>query len=79
MRVIHPEYSDTLINPEIDDAFEFFPEFLPFFGFEVERINVFIFLGWVFGILDGAIRTQAKPFGVFMDTGMVRRTLEGQI
>ena len=45
---------------------------LPLPGFEIERINVLIFLRRIFRVLNRAIRTLAEPFRVFTDPWMIR-------
>ena len=48
-------------------------------GFKLERIDVLILLGWILGILHGAIGAPPKPFGVLRHIRMVGGTLEGNI
>ena len=79
MGVIHAENTHPLLNPEQENAPEFLPEFAPVLGLKVKGINVLIFLWWIFGILNGSIRTLYKPLVVFLHIGVVRGTLEGDI
>src|SRR5690606_30554768 len=41
--------------------------------------NVFIFFRWIFRKLYGPVGPPAKPFGIRLDIGMVRRTLKRDI
>src|SRR5690606_31594082 len=62
-----------------EDAFQLVPERLPVIGFKIERVDILILFGWVFGVLDTAVGSLAEPLGVFLDVGMVGRTLKGDV
>ena len=61
MGVINPKNANSLLYPEADDAFKFFPELLPILGLEVKGINVLILFRRVFSILHGIVWPPAEP------------------
>ena len=79
MGVIYPKDGDAAFDPELDDAFEFLPQSLAVFAVKIDRVNVLIFFGRVFGVFDSAVGPHKEPFGVFFDIGVVGRTLNGEV
>ncbi len=79
MRVVDAEDADAAGDPELEDGAEFVPEILPVGGLEVEGVDVLIFLGWVFGVLDGAVGAVNEPVGMLFDPGVVGRALESDV
>ena len=77
--IVHAENAHALLNPEKHDALQFVPELLPVVRFEIKGINVLVFLGRVFRVLDCPVRPVAKPFGMLLDVGMVRGALVGKV
>src|SRR4029453_1213334 len=77
MRVVDAENAYALLDPEADDALEFFPECLPVRRIKVKGIDVLIFLGRIFRVLYSAIRAPPEPLRVLLYIGMIRGTLEG--
>src|SRR5206468_7609111 len=75
VRVVHPEHAHSLVDPEFDDAFQLFPQWLPVFALHVERIDVFISFRRVLRVLDRAVGAPSKPFGMLADIRMVGRAL----
>jgi len=69
----------SLGDPALDDVFQLFPKRLWVVGFEVERVNIFIFLRWIFCILDGSVRTPTEPFRMLSDIRMVGGALICQV
>ncbi len=69
--VVDPEYGDSLFDPVDDDLSQFFPELFPSGGLEFERVDVLVFFGRIFGVLDGVVGPHPKPFGMFLDVGVV--------
>ena len=51
----------------------------PVLGSEVERVDVLVFLGRVFGVLDGAVGARSEPFGCSRDLGVVGRGLKSDV
>src|SRR5690606_33381121 len=46
---------------------------------EVERVDVLVFLRWVFGVGDGAIRNRGEPFRMLSHPGVVGGALQGKV
>ncbi len=61
VRVVDAEDLDAVVDPELEDGEELFPEAAPVGGLEVERVDVLVLLGRVFGVLDGAVGTMEEP------------------
>ncbi|KJU82236.1 membrane protein [Candidatus Magnetobacterium bavaricum] len=81
MRVVNPEDTDVFCTPEQDDITHLGPHLLPTVagGIEVQGIDVFVLLGWIFGILDGAVGTLEKPVGIFLYIRVVGRAVDGKV
>ena len=77
--VVDAEDADVAANPVDEDIAEGLPEAAPVGGFEVEGVDVLIFLRRVFGVLDGAVGADDEPVGMLGDPGMVGRALEGDV
>ena len=58
---------------------ELVPQAAPVGRLEVEGVDVLVFLGRIFGVLDGAVGADDEPFGMLGDPGMVGRALEGDV
>ncbi len=74
-----PENFYSLINPEGNDRFKFFPQCFPIFCLEVERINILVFFRRILSVLNGSIRTLPEPLRMFFYIRMIRRTLKGDV
>jgi hypothetical protein len=59
-----------------EDALQFLPHVCPVFALKIEGIDVLIFLGRIFGILDGSIRPLAEPSPMLASIGVIGRCLE---
>ena len=59
--VVDAEDADAAVDPELEDVVEGVPEAAPVGGLEVEGIDVLIFFGGIFGVLDGAVGTVGEP------------------
>jgi len=79
VRVVHPKDPDTAFHPEQGHALELGPEGRPVLALEVDGIDVLVFLGRVLRIPDRAVGPVAKPGGMGLDVGMIRRALERQV
>src|ERR1700751_3731186 len=79
MRIVDSKDADPLLAPEQKNALQLLPQFLPLLADEFKRIDVLIFLGRVFGILDSAVGTPAKPLRMLLNIGVVGRALKGNI
>src|SRR3954453_10764416 len=79
VRIIDAKNRHALLDPELEDAFQLFPQVLPVFRFEIEWIDVLIFLWRILGVLYGAVRTPREPFRMLLHVRMVRRALERDI
>ena len=63
----------------MEDALQLLPHARPVFALKIEGVDVLIFLGRVFGVLDRAVRPLAEPVLVLAHVGMVGRGLEGDV
>src|SRR5262245_22998927 len=79
MGVVDAKDAHALLDPEAENALEFLPECLPMLCLKVKGINVLIFLGRIFGVLHGAIRTTLEPLRMLLHIGMIGGTLEGDV
>src|SRR5215475_13155153 len=79
MGVIYAEDTHALCDPEADNALELLPEGSPVRCVEVKGIDILIFLGRIFRVLHGAIRTPLEPLRVLLHVGMIGGTLEGDV
>src|SRR6476620_5817067 len=70
---------DTLLDPEQEHVSAFAPHRLPIFAFEIERVDVLVFLWRILGILNCAVGPAAKPLPVIVYVRMVRRDLKRDI
>ena len=61
VRIVDAEDLDAVRRPELDHALELLPQPGPVFGFEVEGIDVLIFLRRVLGVFDRAVGAMAEP------------------
>ena len=79
VRVVDAEYPDALFDPVVHDALQLFPELPPVRGFEIERVDVLVLLGWILRVLDRPIRAAPEPFRMLPNVRMVGRALVGDV
>ncbi len=79
VRIVDAEDGDALADPVEEDALELLPHAGPVFALEVEGINVLIFLGRIFGVLDGSVGALVEPGLVLAHVGVIGRGLEGDV
>src|ERR1700756_4493907 len=48
-------------------------------SFEIQRVDILIFFWRVLGVLNRTVGALAKPFGVFLHVGMIRRALKRDV
>src|SRR5262245_47224865 len=77
--IVDTEDIDPLFDPVEDNAPQLLPQLAPGVAFEIERIDVLIFLRWILGVLNRAIGPMAKPLGMLLHVGVVGRALIGQV
>src|SRR6476620_6741757 len=77
--IVDPKDPDALLDPVYNDALQLLPQFVPSFALELKRENILILFRWVFRILHGPIRPDAKPLSMLLHIGMIRRTLKRDI
>ena len=77
--VVDAEDADAAVDPELEDAVEGVPEAAPVGGLEVEGVDVLIFFGRIFGVLDGAVGTVVNQAGCSLTQGWSGRALEGDV
>jgi hypothetical protein len=77
--VVDAEDADAAVDPEFEDTVEGVPEAAPVGELEVEGVDVLIFFGRIFGVLDGAVGTVIEPGGMFLDPGVIGGALKGDV
>ena len=76
MRIVNAEDFNAFASPEQNNVLDFLPEFLVVLVVVVERVDVFVLLGRVFGELDAAIRFVVEPFRVRLHIRVVGAAVE---
>ena len=79
VRIVDAEDLDALADPEEHDIAQREPQRGKRLAVEMHVDDVFVFLRRVFGIRDRAVLAPLEPFRMFLDPGMVGRTLDGEI
>src|SRR5271170_3371324 len=79
MRIIDAKYFDAAGNPEIDDALEFVPQGAPVTRFEIERIDVLVFLRRILSVLHAAVGPMLEPLRMLRNVRMVGSALKGNV
>ena len=79
VRIVDAKDLDALLDPEQEHISEFTPHRLPILAFEIERVDVLVFLRRILRILNCAVRPAAKPLRVILYVRMVRRSLKRDI
>src|SRR5207245_7050809 len=77
--IVHAKDARTALRPKKYDALCLGPQCAPVLAPKVERINVFVFFRRLLGVFDGTVRSFVKPFGMFLDVGMIGRAIECEI
>ena len=79
VRIVHAEDAHAAVDPELKDGAQLVPEGAPVGGLEVERDDVLVLFGGIFGVLDAAVGAVQEPVGMLCDPGVVWRALEGNV
>ena len=79
VRIVHSEGFHAMFAPEQDDAGQFLPQLAPVFVLVVERVDVLILFGRVFGVFDRAVGPLEEPLGMRGDIRVVGRTVQREI
>src|SRR5262249_14837769 len=79
VRVVDPEDANAALDPEEDDASEFFPELAPAWCLKIQWVNILIFLRGIFSVLNRSVRPLTKPFGMRPDVGVIGRALQSDV
>ena len=79
VRVVDTENFNALVGPEQDNVFDFLPQSLVVLVVVVERVDVFVLLGRVFGELDAAIRFVVEPFRVALHVRVIGAAVQRDI
>ncbi len=79
MRVVYAEDAYALFDPVQHHAAQFLAQLAAVFIFEIQRVDILVLFGRVFGILHAAVRPHVEPFLALQYVGMVRRALESNI
>src|SRR5436853_1975948 len=77
--IIDPKNAHAARDPEQEDPLQLVPQGPPLGSLEIERIDILIFLGRVFSVLNGAIRALAEPLRMFPGIRVIGRALERDI
>src|SRR6185437_7713538 len=77
--IVDAEDRHTHTNPIVEHVFQLRPHSLPIIAFKVEGINILVFLGRIFSILDASVWSFLEPSLMILDVGMIRCSLEGNI
>src|SRR6476620_1552546 len=77
--IVDPKDPHALLDPVHNDALQLLPQFAPSVALELKRKNILILFRWVFRILHGPIRPDAKPLSMLLHIGMIRRTLKRDV
>ena len=78
MRVVDPKNRYTGLNPKKNDPLNLAVEALGIV-IKVQRVNVLIFLGWIFRIGDASVGSMSKPLWVTRYPWVIRSRLKRQI
>jgi hypothetical protein len=79
VRIVDAENPDTLLDPEVQDAFQFQPQCTPIGRFEIEGDNVLVFLGRILRMLNRAVGASSKPLRMRADVRVIGCTLERDV
>src|ERR1700722_20740464 len=79
MRIVHAKNAPALRKPVDQDTLQFLPQAPPIVALEIERINVLVLLGRVFGVLHATVGTMPEPLGMGANVGMIGSALECDI
>jgi len=79
MRIVDSEYPHALRDPVFDHTPQLFLQRLARIRLEVEGVDVLVFLGRVFGVLDRPVRTFQEPLGMLANVRMIRRALKRDV
>ena len=79
VRIVDPEHAHAALGPQQYDVAQCGPQVLPVGRAEVERVDVLVFLGRIFGVLYAAVRAVVEPIRVLVDPRMVGRAIDGEV
>lgn len=71
MRVVDAKRLHTLVHPKVDHVAAGFPHALAIGAPEVERVDVFVLLGWIFRVANAAVDAHVEPIGVLFDPWVI--------
>ena len=71
VRIVDAEDAHPEVDPVPHDPQDFLPQ-SDRVVVEVERVDVLVFLRWVLGVGDAAVREVGEPFRMLRHPGMVR-------
>src|SRR5262249_985499 len=72
MRIVDTKDLHAVLNPKDYRVTQLFHQLTLMLGIEVDRIDVLVLLGRIFGVFDRTVGPMAKPFGMFAHPWMVR-------
>ena len=79
MRVVDPEDTHALLDPEQHDVAQGRPQTHAVATVEIRIDNVLVLFGRVLGILDRAVGPPLEPFGMLLEPWMVGRALHREV
>src|SRR5262249_25254442 len=77
--IVDAKNAYALVDPELEHALQFFPQCAPTGGFKIQRIDVLIFFGGIFRVLDGTVGSGAEPLRMLTNVGVIGRALKGNV
>src|SRR5215472_15629131 len=77
--IVDTEDAHALLDPENENALQFFPQLTPARALEVDWVDVLVLFGRIFRILNRAVRTLDEPFGVLLHIRVVGCALQSDI
>src|ERR1700722_8093160 len=79
VRIIDAKNLDAIVCPKYNDVRHLLPQRLPLRAFKIERIDVFVALGRIFGAANAAVKTMEEPLRMLFYIRMIGRALKGDI
>ena len=79
VRIVDAKDTDPLLKPVDKDVLQFFFQILIIITVKVDRIDVFILLRRILGVLDGLVRAPFEPLRMLLHVRVVRRALKSDV
>ncbi len=79
MGIVDAKGSDALVDPEENDPAHFLPELGPVRIAEVQRVDVLVPFGRIFGVPDRSVWADVEPVAVLRYPRMIGRRVDGKV